>query len=323
MTGPDRSGPRRWDDEAAPLLTQLRAGRPDLTHRGFACLVDADGNRLWSLGDPHASAFFRSSAKPLQALALMESGAADAAGLDEADLAVVCGSHAGGPPATEQVRSLLAKLGLGPEALGCGDGLADQCSGKHAGMLAACRGLGLPLDAYLDPAHPWQRRMLSTVCDWCAADPGAVPIALDGCSAPTFALPLFNMALGFARLARAAAAPGPVARLLRSMALHPRLTGEPDLRDFALAGRASPLPAALITKLGANGLHCAAIPGAGMGFAMKVADGASAPRWPVLTRALELAGLISPETASAMRRRLWPRLETRRGEPVGELRVEF
>lgn len=326
MTGPAEAAQNRWDDGAAPLLTQLRGSEPDLAHRGFACLVDANGKCLWSLGDPHVRAFFRSSAKPLQALAMVESGAADAAGLDGADLAIVCGSHQGGPAQVEQVRSLLAKSGLGPDALQCGDGLADQCSGKHAGMLTACRHLKLPLDAYLDRDHPWQRRMLTLVCEWCAADPAAVPLGVDGCSAPTFALPVYNMALGFARLARAAAEAGPVARLLRAMADHPAHTGEPDMRGFALGGpgaRPPLLPAAFITKLGANGVHCAAVPGAGLGFAMKVADGASAPRWPVLTRALELAGLIDAKTAVAMRERLWPRIETRRGEPAGALRLEF
>jgi L-asparaginase II len=285
--------------------------------------VDAAGKCLWSLGDPHARAFFRSSAKPLQALAMVESGAADAFGLSEADLAVACGSHSGGPLQRGQVRSLLAKCGLGAEALACGDGLADQCSGKHAGMLAACRHLHLPAGSYLDRDHPWQRRMLAMVCEWCAVDPGAVPLAVDGCSAPTFSLPLDHRALGFARLARAAADPGPVARLLRAMCANPALTGEPDMRPYPLAGRASPLPAAFVTKLGANGVHCAAIPGVGLGFAMKAADGASAPRWPVLTRAQETAGLIAPETARAMREQLWPRIETRRGEPAGELRLEF
>lgn len=323
MTGPAEVGKNGWDEGNVPLLSQWRGGEPDLVHRGSACLVDAAGKCLWSLGDPHGRAFFRSSAKPMQALAMVESGAADGLGLSEADLAIVCGSHAGGPDQVEQVRSLLAKCGLDAGALGCGDGLADQCSGKHAGMLAACRHLGLPSGSYLDRDHPWQRRMLATVCDWCAVDPVSVPLGLDGCSAPTFSLPVYNMALGFARLARAAADPGPVARLLRAMCAFPEHTGELDMRPFPLAGRASPLPAAFVTKLGANGVHCAAIPGLGLGFAMKVADGASAPRWPVLTRALESAGLIAPETARSMRERLWPRIETRRGEPAGEIRLEF
>jgi L-asparaginase II len=324
MTGSGRPEAHRWDEGAAPLLTQLRGGEPDLSHRGFACLVDSAGKCLWSLGDPHAKAFFRSSAKPLQALAMVESGAADAMGLDEADLAIVCGSHVGGQEQIAQVRALLAKNGFGPEVLGCGDGLADQCSGKHAGMLTACRHLNLPIASYLDPDHPWQRRMLSVLCDWCSADPADMPVAVDGCSAPTFSLPVYNMALGFARLARASEAPGPVRRLFAAMAENPQgHTGEPDLKGFSLAGRSAPLKAAFVTKLGANGLHCGALPGLGLGFAMKVVDGASAPRWPVFTRALELRGLIDADTAKAMRERLWPRIETRRGAPAGSLRLEF
>lgn len=323
MTGPAEDHGHRWTEGAVPLITQLRNGEPDLAHVGFACIVDAAGKCRWSLGDPHIPAFFRSSAKPLQALAMVETGAADTLGLDAADLAIVCGSHAGAPAQAAQVGKLLAKIGLAPESLGCGDGLSDQCSGKHAGMLTACRHLKLPIDSYLRADHPWQGRMLSVVCEWCAADPATVPQAVDGCSAPTFSLPVYNMALGFARLARAAESPGAPARLLAAMADHPAHTGEPDMRAFALEGVKPLFSAAMITKGGANGLHCAALPGLGLGFAMKVVDGASAPRWPVLTRALEMAGVVSKATAKAMELSLWPRIETRRGEPAGSIRVEF
>jgi len=323
MTGPAEDRGHRWAEGAVPLITQLRNGEPDLAHVGFACIVDDKGKCRWSLGDPHTPAFFRSSAKPLQALAMVECGAADALGLDAADLAIVCGSHAGAPDQAEQVGKLLAKIGLAPDALGCGDGLMDQCSGKHAGMLTACRHLKMPIETYLRADHPWQRRMLAVVCEWCAADPESVPQAVDGCSAPTFSLPVYNMALGFARLARAAENPGAAARLLAAMPEYPAHTGEPDMRAFGLEGVKPLFSAALITKGGANGLHCAALPGLGLGFAMKVVDGATAPRWPVLTRALEIAGLISKATARAMELALWPRIETRRGEPAGSIRVEI
>lgn len=334
--GTDR-GEGTLKSASVPLLTVTRNGESDLEHLGFACLVDSDGKCRWSLGDPHAKAFFRSSAKPLQALAMVESGAADAAGLDDADLAIICGSHPGGPEQAELVRSLLAKSGLGPEALGCGDGLADQCSGKHAGMLTACAHQRLPLDTYLAPDHPWQQRLFATLCRYCAVNAEDTRQAVDGCSAPTFSLPLYNMALGFARLAREAASPGPAARLLRAMAIHPGgHTGEPDLRAFHLAkpaaaagadawrsGAAGALGAELITKGGANGLHCAALPELGLGFALKVIDGSAFPRWPVLTRALERTGLIDAATAKAMQNALWPRVETRRGTEAGSLRLEF
>jgi L-asparaginase II len=332
---------------AVPLVTVTRNGEDDMQHLGFACLTDADGKCLWSLGDPHAKAFFRSSAKPLQAMTMVVSGAADAAGLDDADLAIICGSNLGGREQKDQVESVLRKSGLGPEALGCGDGLGDMCSGKHAGMLTACNHLRLPLDSYLDPDHPWQRRMLDTLCDYCAINAGETRSAVDGCSAPTFSLPVYNMALGFARLAREShSGPGPAARLLRAMAENPGgHTGEPDLRAFVLADPPPvPRPASgtapalepkaaalvtkggangLVTKGGANGLLCAAIPSLGLGFALKVIDGAALPRWPVLIRALEQADLITSGTAAAMRLALWPKVETRKGLSAGAIRLDF
>lgn len=322
-------------EAAVPLVTVTRNGEDDMQHQGFACLVDADGKCLWSLGDPHAKAFFRSSAKPLQAMTMVASGAADAAGLDDADLAIICGSNLGGLEQKNQVESLLRKSGLGPEALACGDGLGDMCSGKHAGMLTACAHLGLPLDSYLEQEHPWQRRMLATLCEYCSINAAETRSAVDGCSAPTFSLPVYNMALGFARLARDAhSGPGPAARLLRAMSEHPGgHTGEPDLRPFVLAepspganpaqGTEPARTAALVTKGGANGLHCAAIPSLGLGFALKVIDGAALPRWPVLTRALEQANLITATTAAAMSLALWPKVETRRGLTAGSIRLDF
>ena len=332
MTCATAGGEGALKGAAVPLVTVTRNGADDMQHLGFACLVDADGKCKWFLGDPHAKAFFRSSAKPLQAMTMVLSGAADAAGLDEADLAIICGSNLGGREQMDQVASVLRKSGLGPEALGCGDGLGDMCSGKHAGMLTACNHLRLPMDSYLDPDHPWQRSMLDTLCGYCAVNAGETRSAVDGCSAPTFSLPVYNMALGFARLAReSASGPGPSARLLRAMAENPGgHTGEPDLRAFVLADPApgrKPMPhtaaAALVTKGGANGLHCAAIPSLGLGFALKVIDGAALPRWPVLIRALEQADLISSKTAEAMRLALCPKIETRRGSPAGAIRLEF
>ncbi|MEO7425359.1 MAG: asparaginase [Fibrobacteria bacterium] len=319
-------------EASVPLLTVTRGGIIDMQHAGLACLVDAAGNRLWSLGDPHANAFIRSSAKPLQALAMLASGAADAAGLDERDLAIVCGSHQGGPEQVAQVDSLLAKSGLSADQLGCGspdggeDARKDMCSGKHAGMLTACKHLHLPLDSYLDPDHPWQRKLRSTICGYCAADPETTPRAVDGCSAPTFSLPLYNMALGFARLGREAMQPGPAARLLRAMAGHPGgHTGEPDLRPFAVENASADpgLGAAIFTKAGANGLHCASIPALGLGFALKIADGSALPRWPVFTRALQASGRISERTVAAMRETLWPRILTRKGVEAGNFRLDF
>jgi L-asparaginase II len=306
-------------NEFVHLATVTRGDQPDTLHYGSACIVDAaDGKILWSAGNADARAFFRSSSKPLQALPAL--AAADAFGFSDADLAIICGSHEGGLPQARQVRGILEKCGLKEEHLQCGNGLADNCSGKHAGMLAACRHEGYPIENYCDKDHPLQRRILAAVADYCALDAEQILPGLDGCSAPTFNLPLRNMARGFARLGReaaASAASGP-ARLFHAMLSHPGgHTGEPDVNAFAVGG------AAPVTKGGANGLFCAALPRLGLGFALKIADGSGQIRWPVFIAALEKSGLLPASEALRMREALLPKMVTRRGAPTGEILLAF
>ncbi len=317
-----------WAAGAVPLVSVTRGEEPDVRHSGMACLMDSQGKVLWSLGDVEARTFLRSSAKPLQALPVLASGAAAAFGFDNRDLAIICGSHSGGLEQADQVGRILAKSGLTEEDLGCGDGLADQCSGKHAGMIAGCKHLGLPIDGYLDRDHPWQRKILATLCECCGLQTGEIRVAEDGCSAPTFSMPIRNIALGFARLAseasaaaspgNAARAPGNAARLLEAMFENPALTGEPDLQSLSdmETGR-------LVSKGGVNGMLCAALPALGLGFAMKVADGSAVPRWPVLIHALSRAGIVSDTDLRRLQQALWPRILSRRGKVVGQVRIEF
>lgn len=310
-----------WAAGGVHLATMTRGDEIDSVHFGMACMVDAGGKVLWAMGDPGSRAYIRSSAKPLQALTMIHSGAAEAFKLEEPDLAIICGSHKGGPDQVRQVRGILAKCGLDESHLGCGDGLADQCSGKHAGMLAGCKHRGLPLEGYLDPAHPWQRSILDTVSERCGLVPADIALADDGCSAPTFGMPLYNMALGFARMGLDAAKPGNSqggpARLFRAMIAQFIHTGEPDMRGFEAGGGVP------VTKGGANGVHCASFPSLGVGFALKIADGSAAARWPVFTGALERTGLIRPETAELMRAILWPHITTRKGVPAGGVHLAF
>ncbi len=306
-----------WEKGSVPLVSVTRGQEPDLLHRGMACLVDARGEVVWSVGDPNERAFIRSSAKPLQAFPVLTSGAAEAFGLDPQDIAIMCGSHSGGPEQVSQVKAILNKIGLPAEALGCGGGLTDECSGKHAGMLAGCRHLGFPTENYLNPQHPWQQKILECLCDHCGLEIAEVKVAEDGCSAPTYSLPIYNMALGFARLAKSGNAPGPSQRLLQSIYDNPHgHTGEPDLRDFNEAGD-------IITKGGANGIACAALPTLGIGFAMKIIDGSALPRWPVFIEALLRAGFIGKATGERMRQSLWSKINSRRGVQVGTISVEF
>jgi L-asparaginase II len=343
----------------AQLATVTRNSLPDTLHYGAACVADADGKVIWSIGGPDSRAFFRSSSKPMQALAALP--AARAFGFDEAELAILCGSHEGGLPQTRQVRGMLDKIGLKEADLLCGNGLADNCSGKHAGMLAACRHAGHPIENYCDTDHPLQRAILRIIADYCGLPTGDILPGLDGCTAPTFNLPLRNMARGFARMgleaaaaetaasvttgagmpggfpgaqpgqATASAPPGGPATqggfspasngpaiLFRAMLAHPGgHTGEPDVRPFPVGG-SPPL-----TKGGANGLLCAALPGLGLGFALKVADGTGPIRWPVFLTVLERAGLLASGDAARMRLALTPPVATRRGAPTGEIVLAF
>ncbi len=201
------------------LVEVWRGGRVESEHRGAIAVVDANGRVLAHSGDVLVTSYLRSSAKPFQLLPLIESGAADRFGFTDRELAVIAGSHSGEPRHLEAVQSILNKIGIGDEALQCGlhvpfnpeaakalrvanqsaSVLHNNCSGKHAGMLAQAVDRGLSTADYLDPQHPVQigiRHRLAQLADLAFDDIG---VGVDGCSAPCFALPLKHAALAFAR----------------------------------------------------------------------------------------------------------------------------
>lgn len=310
----------RPDDAAVPLVRVNRSGVQDNLHRGAAVAVDDGGSVLLSFGDPGARAYIRSAAKPIQALPVILSGAADAYGFNDADLAIICGSHKGGDDQIAQVRSILAKAGLSEGQLKSGGGIADNCSGKHAGMLAASNHAGFDLEGYLEPDHPHQGSILETLGRVCGLEASEIALGTDGCGAPIHYIPVLNMALGYARMSR----PGrhfdeptcrAVERITRAMQAHPGgHTGEPDYAE-ALEG------ARLLTKGGGSGIYCAGVPGRGIGFAMKVEDGASAPLRPVFTEVMRRLGILTDEEAALFRERFWPKVVNRRGTTVGDVEL--
>ncbi|MHC4198412.1 MAG: asparaginase [Planctomycetota bacterium] len=307
-------------DAAVPLLRVNRSGVKDNLHRGVAVAVDDAGKVLLSFGDPAMRAYIRSAAKPIQALPVILSGAADAYGFDDADLAIVCGSHKGGESQIAQVRSVLAKAGLAEGQLKSGGGIADNCSGKHAGMLAASKHSGLDLDSYLDPDHPHQRSILETLGRVCGLEVSAITLGTDGCGAPIHYIPVVNMALAYARMSRPGghfdeAMCGALERITLAMQAHPGgHTGEPDYAGALGEAR-------FLTKGGGNGIYCALVPGRGIGFAMKVEDGASAPLKPVFTEVMRRLGIITDEEAALFRERFWPKIVNRRGATVGDVEL--
>lgn len=291
---------------AVPLAVSYRGPVAEAVHYGQVAVARTTGELVAGLGETGAPVVLRSSAKPLQALSLIVSGAADRFGLDPRHLAIACASHAGSALHQAVVREILARLELDESYLDCGvhwpddkaererlirAGLAptaihNNCSGKHAGMLATALALGASPRGYLDPAHAVQvliRHHFAAMSDVPEASLFPLP---DGCGAPTYALPLVNIAIAFARLGRPDDLPpdlrAAAQRLTAAMVAHPELVQGPGSFNTALLAESH---GEVVAKGGAEGLFALAIPAAGVGMAIKVSDGAGRP-WPPIVLAL-------------------------------------
>ncbi len=330
----------------ALLVEVLRGGRVESRHGGSAVVVDAQGGVVFAAGAIEEPVYTRSTVKALLALPLVETGAADRLGLSDAELALACASHSGLPVHVGTAASMLRKAGQEPGCLECGthwpidrDAAADlaasgaapsalhnNCSGKHAGFVCvACDG-HLPVAGYIRPEHPVMRAATAAASEMTGTRMDAGNRAVDGCGIPTHAIPLRALAHGFARFGsgvgmapdRAAAS----ARLRRAVAAHPELVAGPDRFDTRLMQL---FGTAVFSKTGAEGVHVLALPGQGLGIAVKCADGA--------TRAAEVAAaallarylLASPEGEATLDRfcrpvlRNWAGTETGLMQPAGFL----
>ena len=304
-----------------PLARVTRSRRVESVHRGSVAVVrlgdDGAPELLAAHGDVHARVHCRSATKFAQALPLVEQGIADRLGLDERHLALTCASHAGGPEHVAVATEILAKGGLGECDLGCGPHaplgkaerlalartgakptrLHNNCSGKHGGFLLLAQAMGqTPADA-LDPEGPSQRLVRETVCALAGADPGDAPeelLAVDGCGAPTFRLPLVGLATLLARFANPDGLPAvrrrACRRLLAAFTAHPELLAGPGRLCSALVASA---PGRVAPKNGAEGVYTLGLPGLGIGLAVKVSDGAERGYLPVVVQALGELGLWS------------------------------
>lgn len=203
-----------------PVFELTRGSIVESTHFGAMAVVDSSNHLLAWYGDPKAVTFMRSSAKPLQALPFIEQGGDQTFHLTSKEIAIICASHEGTDEHVEVIKGIQAKIGVQESDLLCGTHLLSHlptveamrargetlspnrhnCSGKHTGMLAHARMRGLPIADYINPAHPVQKTILETFSEMCGMEPAGVEIGIDGCSAPNFAIPLSNAALGFARL---------------------------------------------------------------------------------------------------------------------------
>ena len=275
-----------------PLIELSRGGVPECLHFGAIAVVDRHGKLLAQAGDPHWLSFTRSTLKAMQALPFMQSGGPAQFGFDTQQLAMLCASHNGEDMHVAQAQSMLDKAGLCTRSLRCGchlpgvfaaletcpppgfvyDERHNNCSGKHAGFLAYCVQHGLALDRYEDPLHPLQVAVRQAVARATGMDENALKIGVDGCSAPNYAMPLANLAWGYARLAsgqRDGEFGESFALLADAMTRHPDLvsgTGRNDLA-FMRAGRGD-----WVTKIGADGVQAVASKSRGEAFAIKIID---------------------------------------------------
>lgn len=321
-----------------PLTALTRSNRVESIHQGYICIVDSDNRVRYSLGDPEAKIYFRSCAKPFQAVPFVASGAMEKYRVTPQELAVICGSHSGEPAHLETVSSILNKLGLHEENLECGAAepynrtasdelirmgrqpskLHNCCSGKHAAMLALCKFYGYPLADYIHPEHPVQQLLKKTIAELLHVDPASIPTGTDGCGVPSYVLTLQQgaylyslLSLGYRGNNHYAHALGTIAQ---AMTAYPYMVnGQEEFCTDLMAymhGR-------VVGKVGAEGIYGVAVPEKRLGICVKIADGNERGIYPVIMHILYQLGLLGLEEMKNLKNWAFPPIKNHRGSIVG------
>lgn len=311
-------------------------------HRVAACVVDDTGALLYGAGELDVPVYLRSAAKPFIAAAAIEAGVDREFALEPREIAVMAASHSGQTIHVQAARSILRKIGMEPAALQCGvhwpydeaaaqelrsageapTALHNNCSGKHAGILALCKVLGADPTTYLSPQNPAQQRILQFCARLSDDDAATWPLGIDGCGIPVYATSLRKAALSFARLASLRGIRDADATALRkvrdAMIAFPQYVagaGQFDT-ELMIAGKGS-----LAAKAGAEGVHGVAAIAQGYGYAAKVLDGSSRARGPSTIAVLRRLEILDGAAASRLARFARPTVYNRAGDPVGEIRA--
>jgi len=301
------------------MIVDVSRGRAvESTHRVQGVVCSAAGSEELCTGDPEVLTYWRSAMKPFQAIPLFEDGAVESFGLEPEDIALICASHGGMRQHTERVAALLRRLGLGEDHLHCGPHvpfdqesarvlscagrlpgrLHNNCSGKHAGMLALALHHGWPIEGYERLDHPVQRRIQEAMRTWMDHSPEDHHWALDGCGVPTPRMPLHEMARAYSRLVRQARRGNEAAAaVVSAMTSYPELTSSPGRVPLevmnATQGR-------LLAKEGAEGVLCVAAVDDDWGLAVKVVDGSLRAVGPATVELMEVAGVLRDGEAEAL-----------------------
>ena len=294
------------------MVVEERNGLIEAYHMIDLAVVNSRGELLFSSGDPHHITFTRSCIKPIQALPLLFTGGADAFQLTDKEIATISGSHSGEPEHLETVRSILEKAGIEEEALKCKGHVPfnkdearkigqefkpihDNCSGKHAGALAACKHNGWDMDSYLGSEHPLTKEIVSAISNLTGLPEDEVHVGSDGCDIPNFAIPIDKMAQLFSLLMDPdrSGYHHELERLGGSMLAYPKMVAGTDRFDTVLM---EDMKGIVLSKAGATGLQSIAVDvnGEWLGVAIKVKDGAYGQIIPKITyHILEELGVVS------------------------------
>lgn len=298
----------------------LREGIAESRHHVQAVVGDSRGRVLSVAGDPETETFIRSALKPFQALAVTQTGTLERFELTDKDLAIICSSHRGTMEQVRQVFNILWRADVDPSQLQCpippgkGSALQYNCSGKHAGMLAACQQCNWETETYLRPGHPIQQLILEKISELLRM-PGAEFIgARDDCGAPTYVMQLSQIATLYALLASGESLG--MERIIRAMTHHPSMVageGEFDTELMRLT------QGELVSKAGAEGIQCIGRVGEGLGLAIKVMDGSKRAKYAVAIHLLRQMGWIMPSVADTLAETFMDLTSYKRLEVMGEL----
>lgn len=325
----------------APLATVSRDGLIESTHLGDLAITDATGRLVASVGDPGRWLYYRSSGKPLQALGVVQSGAAERFGFTPAELAICCASHSGSAAHVQTVLGILSRLGLRVEDFACGvhdpgdaeerrrlllagekpSPLHNNCSGKHVGMLATALALGAPVAGYLHLDHPVQRLINRNLELATGVAQEQFHFGADGCGAPTVGLPLQAIATSFARLANPQDMPEDfrtaAERITAAMAAAPEMVSSAGSFNSELLAAGE---GRIVIKGGAEGLYALAVKDERrLGIAIKMSDGSFRAQSPVVLRVLEKLGALTDAARERLEPHFAPVIRNCHGAMVGNI----
>lgn len=317
-----------------PIIAHVTRGSTvESRHRGAYVVSDANGRLVASAGDLTTPIFPRSAIKAFQCVPLIESGAAEHFGLNDEEIALCCASHNGEPEHLRVAASILAKSGNSEAHYACGAhwpherkdvinlarahaeprAIHNNCSGKHAGMLAYARHLSVGTEGYVKQSHPVQQAVAATLARYCDVDIAKAPVGIDGCSVPTWAMPLPNMALGFARLTNPADKSGQW--IIRAARNHPFMVAGSNRFDTDIMQK---IPR-LFIKVGAEGVYCGCIAHAGLGFALKCDDGSIRGAEVAVSRVLLGLDVWSEDERNVLQEHVTAELSNWNGIEVGRV----